>query len=641
MPTLPPPRRRPGSGRCGRPLRPWLAPFAVLAGLAGGVLAGAPAGATSTTLYVASTGSDAGNCQDAASPCATVSYALTQAAPGDSIDVSGTIVDHPSIDMAVTIAQEPGGSPAVLDGNNVGPVVDLGSSADVTLDQLTVEDGSRTLSAGAGIDDDGGTLTILDSTVADNTSAGIAGLGPGSGGGLDMDGGTLSVRDSTFADDQAVGDGFTGYGGAILDDDATMTITDSTFFNDSGGGGAIYLTNDGTAVLAGDIFGSTGGPVSGSEECAGDTPTDDGYDISDDASCGFSGTGSVNDSAALDSFLASLAANGGPTETVALLPGSAGQPNPAQAVIPAGFVAPGESTPSCDQPDQRGVTRAAPCDMGAFALTTPAPTPPSPTPTPTPSPPSTSQTPADGYWLAAADGGVFSYGDVGFYGSMGGHHLDAPVVGMDSTPDHHGYWLVATDGGVFAFGDAGFYGSMGGKHLTAPIVGMTETPDGRGYWLAAADGGVFAFGDATFFGSMGGQHLAAPVVAIDRSEHGAGYYLVGADGGVFAYGDAPYEGSLVGTHLNAPIVGLTKTPDDHGYWLAAADGGVFSFGDAVFHGSTASAVPSAPIVGMKRSPGGNGYWLAAADGVVFCYGDAPFFGSSGGSHLNAPIVGIT
>ncbi len=30
---------------------------------------------------------------------------------------------------------------------------------------------------------------------------------------------------------------------------------------------------------------------------------------------------------------------------------------------------------------------------------------------------------------------------------------------MAATPDGGGYWLVASDGGVFAYGDAGFYGS--------------------------------------------------------------------------------------------------------------------------------------------------------------------------------------
>ncbi len=37
-----------------------------------------------------------------------------------------------------------------------------------------------------------------------------------------------------------------------------------------------------------------------------------------------------------------------------------------------------------------------------------------------------------------------------------------------------GYWLVASDGGIFAFGDAGFYGSTGAMTLNKPIVGMAS-----------------------------------------------------------------------------------------------------------------------------------------------------------------------
>src|SRR6185312_4628096 len=77
-----------------------------------------------------------------------------------------------------------------------------------------------------------------------------------------------------------------------------------------------------------------------------------------------------------------------------------------------------------------------------------------------------------------------------------------------------GYWLVASDGGVFSFGDATFNGSMGGTPLNKPIVGMTSTPDGKGYWLVASDGGVFSFGDATFYGSMGGTPLNKPIVGM-------------------------------------------------------------------------------------------------------------------------------
>ena len=91
-------------------------------------------------------------------------------------------------------------------------------------------------------------------------------------------------------------------------------------------------------------------------------------------------------------------------------------------------------------------------------------------------------------------------------------HLNQPVVGMTATADGGGYWLVAADGGIFAYGDAAFYGSTGGTHLNQPVVGMAVTPDGGGYWLAAADGGIFAYGDAAFYGSTGGIHLNKPVV---------------------------------------------------------------------------------------------------------------------------------
>ena len=83
-------------------------------------------------------------------------------------------------------------------------------------------------------------------------------------------------------------------------------------------------------------------------------------------------------------------------------------------------------------------------------------------------------------------------------GVHGGEAPGPAHRGDGATPDGGGYWLVAADGGVFAYGDALFLGSMGGKHLDSPVVGMASTPDGGGYWLVAADGGVFAYGDAKF-----------------------------------------------------------------------------------------------------------------------------------------------
>ncbi len=43
---------------------------------------------------------------------------------------------------------------------------------------------------------------------------------------------------------------------------------------------------------------------------------------------------------------------------------------------------------------------------------------------------------------------------------------------MAATFTGKGYWLVATDGGIFNYGDAGFYGSAGNITLNKPIVGL-------------------------------------------------------------------------------------------------------------------------------------------------------------------------
>ena len=72
----------------------------------------------------------------------------------------------------------------------------------------------------------------------------------------------------------------------------------------------------------------------------------------------------------------------------------------------------------------------------------------------------------------ASDGGIFNYGDAGFFGSQGGKPLNQPIVGIASTSTGNGYWEVASDGGIFNYGDAGFFGSEGGQPLNKPIVGI-------------------------------------------------------------------------------------------------------------------------------------------------------------------------
>lgn len=78
-----------------------------------------------------------------------------------------------------------------------------------------------------------------------------------------------------------------------------------------------------------------------------------------------------------------------------------------------------------------------------------------------------------------------------------------PRCAIVSTKTGKGYWIFAADGGVFAYGDAQFKGSPPGYGIkpVQPIVDADVTPTDGGYWLLGADGGVFSFGDAPFLGA--------------------------------------------------------------------------------------------------------------------------------------------
>jgi hypothetical protein len=74
----------------------------------------------------------------------------------------------------------------------------------------------------------------------------------------------------------------------------------------------------------------------------------------------------------------------------------------------------------------------------------------------------------------------------------------APVALLPTSADR-GYYIVAADGGVFTFGDAQFMGSSGGR-VYAQIVAAALSYDisGRenGYWMVDCTGLVTAFGSA-------------------------------------------------------------------------------------------------------------------------------------------------
>jgi peptidoglycan-N-acetylglucosamine deacetylase len=182
---------------------------------------------------------------------------------------------------------------------------------------------------------------------------------------------------------------------------------------------------------------------------------------------------------------------------------------------------------------------------------------------------------------------------------------------MVATSTGSGYMMAAADGGVFTFGDGRFRGSLGGSHLNQPIGGIVPTPSGRGYWLVAADGGVFTFGDAHFLGSLGSARLPAPIAAMAATKDGRGYWLLGRDGRVTPFGNAAHLGN--GTGSSALAVGIVPTITSAGYWIAYSDGTVRAFGDA-----TRVALPpialNMPVVGIATPwAASSGFALALLD----------------------------
>jgi hypothetical protein len=151
-----------------------------------------------------------------------------------------------------------------------------------------------------GLEVDGGTVSLTNATVADNSVA-----SGGSGGALDVAAGTVTLYNSLVALNT------NGTGISAVPDDIAGTVSPSSAFNLIGTGGSGGLTNgvDGNQVGVAD-------PV-----------------------------------------LGTLAANGGPTQTIALLPGS-------PAIGAGSSVIAGVTVPTTDQ---RGVIRpSSSIDIGAF-----------------------------------------------------------------------------------------------------------------------------------------------------------------------------------------------------------------------------------------------------------------------------------
>ena len=165
-----------------------------------------------------------------------------------------------------------------------------------------------------------GTLTLVNSTVANNTASGTQG-----GGGGIVSTGTLSVFNTTIANNTSSNNAYGG-GGILSVGTANLvnaTIADNAVINGSGGGLSVPA---GTATLDNTIVAlnvSINGGLPIPDDIAGTVASTSQFNL-----IGTGGSGGLIDGASGNQVgvaspgLGSLANNGGPTPTIALLSGS-------------------------------------------------------------------------------------------------------------------------------------------------------------------------------------------------------------------------------------------------------------------------------------------------------------------------------
>jgi len=225
-------------------------------------------------------------------------------------------------------------------------------TATLTVTNSTISDNTA-LGSGGGIvnDNNGGTAiaTITGSTISGNTVTGASGTGQG-GGIINLGAGTLTIANSTISGNSAA-----GAGGGIEDLGGPLTSTNATISGNSAGngaGGIAGLTR--TDSLSNTIVANQ---LAGADCSINDSVLPTAVNsLSSDASCGFTGAGNLQGTVPL---LGPLQDNGGPTFTLALLPGS--------PAIDAGNAVKCAAAP-VSAVDQRGVKRpqGASCDIGAY-----------------------------------------------------------------------------------------------------------------------------------------------------------------------------------------------------------------------------------------------------------------------------------
>lgn len=264
------------------------------------------------------------NVANANSDTSTITFDPVIFATARTINLNNTL---PTLSTNINITGPTAG--VTVDANGVNGAFQLSGSI-VNLSRLTITEGNAT--QGGGIAKFGGSLTITDCTLSNNTASFVGGglyssSGPvtinsstvsgntatsGSGGGIYSVSGPLTLNNSTLANNSAP----TASGGAIYKSGGTVALRNCTVAGNSAtDGGGVF--SGGTLTLSNTILANTGGNIS-----SAGTVTSQGYNLSsDDQSAFLNQTGDKNNTDPLLDTMG-LQNNGGLTPTIALQPSS-------------------------------------------------------------------------------------------------------------------------------------------------------------------------------------------------------------------------------------------------------------------------------------------------------------------------------
>ncbi len=238
-----------------------------------------------------------------------------------------------------------------------------------TLTDSTVDGNTGT--AGAGNSDGAGialesiaVVTISGSTISNNALTATAGHGVG-GGIADEGGATVLIENTTLSGNMVSGASATNAGGGIISEGGggTTTLDNVTITNNSANrGGGLAARTGALLRFMNTIIAGNPAPAD-SPDCfidAATALTSLGHNlVQSTTGCAF--TAASGDIVGMSAGLGALQANGGATETHALLAGS-------PAIDKGDPAAPGSGGTACEATDQRGVVRpqGPACDIGAF-----------------------------------------------------------------------------------------------------------------------------------------------------------------------------------------------------------------------------------------------------------------------------------